>query len=499
MLFNILSEDRLEKTAMSAVCQAVIFSVLLVAAGCESGSTNNNGNPDPDGDKPVNVEPASLSILQAEHSCAAAACHGGIEQKTDSRIGRNEANLWKMHDPHIGAYDALVGAEGQNMARLLNGENGLPAHKDKRCLACHAPGLMQLAQDDPALDDGMTGLGCMACHGQSTDWVYAHVSWDYANAKPKDVKKWYDDSGMTVLNDEHTRTTLCISCHVGGIDNDRWPHREVNHDLIAAGHPRMHFDNLRFHEALPPHWLPKKSTEDVKDPLRKYAYGQLLAMDAWLELLEYRIESLDKPGSHTVWPEFSEHACFDCHHDLVVKSWRKGNPPNSNAPRWGNYYAAMMPQHLLLLEKLSNEDRTTVTNMLDQMQQAMHSYLPDNEKVLKLANGIRLKLKPHLKDLLSKPNSAAVQEFRLACKKILEDDQRIQTMRWEEAVQLYMAIDTAMRGSKSASFQVSLDKLAESLQFDTAGKVVFESPRTFRLKTDFTEPLRSVQKTFPEN
>ena len=497
MFLNILSHKDGPNKQLRFVCLSVSLLAYIAAHGCNFGSGGGNDGDKPDDKKPFKPNPAVLTILQAEHSCAAAACHGGIEPKTDSRIGRNEANLWKMHDPHIGAYDALRGSEGQNMARLLNGEDGLPAHKDKRCLACHAPGLMELAEDDPALEDGMTGLGCMACHGQSTDWVYSHVSWDYSDSSK--VKSHYADTGMTVLNDEHTRTTLCISCHVGGVDNERWPHREVNHDLIAAGHPRMHFDNLRFHEALPPHWLPKESTEDSKDPLRQYAYGQILAMDAWLELLQYRIENLDKPESHTVWPEFSEHACFDCHHDLVDNSWRKGNPPKSFAPRWGNYYSAMMPQHLLLLEKLSEEDRSSVENMLDQMHKAMHSYQPDETEVLKLANGIRVILEPHLKDLLNKPDDAAAQEFRQACKLVLEDEERIEKMRWEEAVQLYLAIETATRNKKDDAFRDSLDKFAKTLQFDTSGRVIFESPRTFRFESNLMEPLRSVQKTFPEN
>ena len=45
-----------------------------------------------------------------------------------------------------------------------------------------------------------------------------------------------------------TRADLCATCHVG---TDR---ADVNHDLIAAGHPRLSFELGSFVATMPPHW-----------------------------------------------------------------------------------------------------------------------------------------------------------------------------------------------------------------------------------------------------
>ena len=54
------------------------------------------------------------------------------------------------------------------------------------------------------------------------------------------------------------RAEKCVSCHVGDES------RNVDHELIAAGHPDLVFDLETYTAMLPPHWrtAPSDGVED---------------------------------------------------------------------------------------------------------------------------------------------------------------------------------------------------------------------------------------------
>src|SRR5205823_4821454 len=137
---------------------------------------------------------------------------------------------------------------------------------------------------------------------------------------------------------------MCVDCHVGK------PGSDVNHDLIAAGHPWLKFEFSAFHAHYPKHWDDAKDRDPAKDPrggkdfeLRAWAAGQLVSAEAALNLLA---ERADEEKKHP-WPEFAEYDCFACHHDLKAKSSHQqryleqaGNKKPGELV-WGDWYLSV--------------------------------------------------------------------------------------------------------------------------------------------------------------
>jgi hypothetical protein len=132
---------------------------------------------------------------------------------------------------------------------------------------------------------------------------------------------------------------LCAGCHVGG------PGRDVDHDLIAAGHPRLDFELHAYLDALPKHW--STAAEKAKRPEYEalvWMIGQVVSARASLEQLAARARAAESP--RRPWPEFAEYACASCHHDL-------SEPPRPAGPRagaeglgsppWGTWYLTNIP------------------------------------------------------------------------------------------------------------------------------------------------------------
>jgi hypothetical protein len=93
----------------------------------------------------------------------------------------------------------------------------------------------------------------------------------------------------------------------------------MNHDLIAAGHPRLNFDYATYVRALPPHWTEKdRSGTTVKArPATEIAHdwlvGRAATTAAACELLADRVGGAARKAP---WPELSEFDCYACHHNL---------------------------------------------------------------------------------------------------------------------------------------------------------------------------------------
>src|SRR5262249_35051891 len=145
------------------------------------------------------------------------------------------------------------------------------------------------------------GIGCESCHGTAQQWLGVHYARDWRN-KSDDEKRTL---GFQPLKGLGERAHLCVSCHVGDVN------KEVNHDLIAAGHPRLNFEFGAFQAIMPKHW-PDEGTHGQPDfEARAWAVGQVVSAQAALALLKHRASTTRSP-----WPEFAEYECFACHHDL---------------------------------------------------------------------------------------------------------------------------------------------------------------------------------------
>jgi hypothetical protein len=279
------------------------------------------------------VPDAAITALGAA-SCATTACHGG-PQAGNRDVHSFAFTIWAKTDPHAGAYETLHDPRSQRMAELLGVG---PAHRADVCLACHS---MQAETPRPLPHEVLAdGVACGSCHGDATLWREAHTlsSWKDRSVEERAALGYRD------MTDISARVRTCVPCHVGDST------REVDHDLIAAGHPRLAFEFSAYQRLWPRHWSPAHTAE-VKDDFgaRSWAVGQAETLRAVAELLAVRAErsaraadapepSLQTPVA-TVWPEFAEFDCYACHRSLGSDTFVGGRAvewrtPVPGTPAW---------------------------------------------------------------------------------------------------------------------------------------------------------------------
>ncbi|MFM8985302.1 MAG: multiheme c-type cytochrome [Planctomycetia bacterium] len=205
--------------------------------------------------------------------CATASCHGGPAAGNHD-VQSFAATLWAERDPHARAYATLHEPRSRNMAAVLG--IGEP-HRAEQCLACHSTQASWGAPLPPAaLADG---VACGSCHGDATRWVAVHhlPEWKQLDHEAR------ADLGYRDLSDARSRVRTCIPCHVGDAS------REVHHDMIAAGHPRLAFEFAAYERLWPRHWSPRSRAEAAIDfAERSWAVGQAETLAAVARLLEVR-------------------------------------------------------------------------------------------------------------------------------------------------------------------------------------------------------------------
>jgi hypothetical protein len=287
-------------------------------------------------------------------SCAAAACHGdaNVPSLTNADVKDHwpsSATHWLAVDPHRQAYAALQSPLAEKIVQQL--KTGLKATEDHRCLACHTtPALADpKLKSTPELESlRAEGVSCVACHGEGSLWIHPHTAWKGNRAAAM------SGTGFTDLNDATKRAETCAGCHIGAPANGDVPVRDMNHDMIAAGHPPLDyvrhqdsnlyyptktFENLQ--SRLLPHWTsrsrgggPYEESNFTKAFLEQ---SGLIATDepprrhgaAYARLHDDRIKRSADAKSRTPWPEFADphkipgssyqsNECWHCHRRIPV-------------------------------------------------------------------------------------------------------------------------------------------------------------------------------------
>lgn len=249
-------------------------------------------------------------------SCAASACHGGVQPRLDTRIQQNEYSTWVVKDQHARAHAVLSNPVSQRIARILKLGK---AETAPRCLACHSLAVPESAKGRPI--DLSDGVSCENCHGPASAWLGPHTMRDWKHERSVQM-------GMYDTKDLVKRAEKCLGCHLGT------PTQNVDHELIAAGHPDLVFELDSFQAVMPRHWKePAKPWRGVQT----WAVGQAVQLREGLKRVAWRSKG-------NVWPEYAELECFACHHSLTpaMESWRQetgyegrraGDPP-FNASRF---------------------------------------------------------------------------------------------------------------------------------------------------------------------
>jgi hypothetical protein len=363
--------------------------------------------------KPLDaVRPSSL--LTGTASCAGRSCHGSLEPLNRTGSWQQEYTLWTSHDPHTRAYQILFDPPAKEMARRL-GLPGANAHESALCLGCHVnPAAARTPTDATEAEfirqERPYGVGCETCHGSAVHWLDAHLTspWKTKNAE----EKWRGH-GLVPLGDAARQIQTCAGCHVGTPATAASPARDVNHDLLAAGHPRLMFEASSFLANLPAHGKPKPWNE-----VQRWAVGQAVSAEAALELLRHRVQTPAAP-----WPEFAEYDCTGCHHDLTGPSWRRGN----GTWTWATWY-------LTLPRLLAGAELPRLASLANLLEKPSPSKLAVEQQI----EPALAELKQLRERVAAWPDERDFAEQKMRW--LLENPRLERAQNWDAAEQAYLAL-----------------------------------------------------------
>ncbi len=419
--------------------------------------------------------------------CSTLNCHGGPDMAPATDPALREANqtdwsesfrssysVWVSQDPHSNAYRTLLGPRSKRIVSALDPEGKRTYEEvlNDRCVSCHAT---TAPADMSSLALPSEGVGCESCHGPAGGWIRDHVQADWPSMSSK--KK--AEKGMNHTEDLAVRASLCVSCHVGDPGGD--PAREVNHQLLGAGHPRLSFDFYSFQSHLPVHWNQKADRAYRQRPAKDgsggeartsnfdastWAVGQAVAAKAALDQIRTRSTKID--GTSGPWPEFSDFDCYACHHPYQeqpeLRGDRQSDPGSYISGQW---YFAMTKS----LAKWSG--RSSLDEAFDQVSFALGSGLRSNPGQVAESCATAI---GHIgdmiwcRDLAKDPKSLlrAIADFP------------VETGSWDQAAQWYWSVIALYQATGVESIPVNrgLTKLREALVFPDG----LESPGTFDKK-----------------
>jgi hypothetical protein len=449
---------------------------------------------------PAAAGPGAAAVaLAGTPSCSARACHGGAEPVAGPGVQQNEYSTWLAQDQHARAYEALLGPRAARMAENLAATNPdgrvIPAHEDVRCLACHTNPLAAGATGRADLH--REGVGCESCHGPANGdppWLGPHTTGRWNKLEGQARVDAYKRHGMKPLGDPAVQAEVCAGCHVGAPAGNGLPARDLNHDLVAAGHPRLLFELAGYRHNLPPHWRTDKF--DKTEPgyeARVWAVGQVVSARASLALLQSRVAAKDP--DRQPWPEFAEYDCFSCHAGLRRPSWRqesmlrikqeddkaKGRRPGSLP--YSVWYSSLLP---VLSDKAPDGGPGAV---FAELGRAMRQPYPNQAKVHELAGkGIE-----RLDAWLGKGRNEAYDGKRVQAllAELAGRDARVPDMTWDETEQLALAVAALSRAYHTLEGKPLNEQVDEHLR-GLFGRLAFppgfEGPKDFRLQEKRGKP-----------
>lgn len=443
-------------------------------------------------------------------SCASAACHGADGPQGTKSC---EYSTWKESDPHSRAYDVLYSERSLRMARLLWPDDKTPEPwKKSECLACHtsfesARELADPAKSPESASSSLSyGVGCESCHGPARDWIGAHTTDEWRALRPAEKEQL----GFRDLTQPLARAETCVRCHTGS------PNQEVNHDLIAAGHPRLFFNLVGFSESPPTmgeksyrgkwHWLSRRNQVSGSEEsrgiklAREWGVGEVVSAIAALDLLDHRLQESGKPNSN--WPELAEFNCYACHHDLseqdgvggttftIPKASAASNPVVGQLA-WGAWSFATLPA----IAQASGLDAEMIRSSLDKLRKLIPGTDEDRQGALKVVATLKQYLQSVMLPAVENQSIDASWLKSVRSSLLAEAKSSALSSTWDQAAEWYIAF-------------VVLDRLQQDLSNNGDRRIAsrapagllfpkgFDSPRDFSpaVLADF---LKTVENTNP--
>lgn len=429
---------------------------------------------------PTPLLPAPYSSTfqyQGVASCAAAACHHG---NGPAGTKGSEYTTWiAQKDPHSRAYSVLFDRRSLLIEKNLTGTE--KPHENKLCLSCHVNPDVETATHSDRFSR-TDGVGCESCHGAAEKWLSIHFTAPWKNLPLEEKQR----AGMIATKDVAVRAEVCVRCHVG------WQDADVNHDLLAAGHPRLRFEYGAYLTNYPArHWKVADDRGRYGDfEARAWLVGQVASAKAALDLLEYRAD----PQHHKPWPEFAEYGCFGCHHDLRDQDWRQKR--GAGRLPWGTWYFALRS---IVGDELRSS-RPSDLEAFEKLKKLMSNRAPDATETTREAARVSQTLARWADGMAREcRDENALQKLLMALIKGGEDGE----LEWDGAAQRYLGIaavynslsDIDARFKADAQLKSAVYRLADKLgaAFRTDRGVKYDSPWGFK-----PELLRSELRRLDE-
>ncbi|MGL4461082.1 MAG: multiheme c-type cytochrome, partial [Planctomycetia bacterium] len=377
-------------------------------------------------------DPLALKYNGAS-SCSAQACHG--DNGKPGAVG-SEYSTWIFYDPHARAHESLYEPLSQQIVKKM--KLATAAHQTELCLKCHSFAVPKERQTSRFTAED--GVACEACHGPSEKWLAPHQYKSFAEGMTREQKKAQGLWNAAAPGEKPhvaARVDTCVACHVGS------PDKQVDHILIAAGHPRLNFEAGAYMANYPKHWDAGK--ERLVDPsleARTWAVGQLTTLAGALDLLAHRATEAEKTLSTgkdaASWPEFSEYDCYACHHDLADPSWRQQRGYAGVRPGqlpWNSWYWAAPATSLT--KGMPHGAAMSVPNDLLTIQKLMAQPLPPTKKIAAKA----MELAGNLRNWAAEVENASLSDAELV--KLLDalsTEDPLADGNWDAAAQRYLGL-----------------------------------------------------------
>lgn len=474
-------------------------------------------------------------------TCSTFGCHGNF--KSDEPW-RSAYSVWSRYDPHAHAAEGLLGDRGLLMLRKLIATESKAAvvqaapepfaspstpTNDRtesspapltsaseealivkmisdRCIACHATP----AASDRRVREGanshdttantirslranhMAGVSCESCHGAAGGWLAEHATSRWASVPAeKKASEW----GFQDTADLYNRAAICVECHVGPKRDEQQRVFRVDHDLIAAGHPRLSFEFASFLRNLPAHWDVKKDHRRVGPDsyqLTAWRFGnwqhvRALARDSQIQA------SAPLHSDEAAQIDFAQYDCFRCHHQLAGRAaparprraadpGREGFPPAEDA--------AIVQLEWTVREDSSQRATSLVEPLNDFRRWLQRRWGSTASRDANTESLPPTRLVEALDTVEStwrrEPWTVADQCRTLTA--LAREQESASPPRWESAVQLHLAVAALVedrQGSASKSFSLLKrcnEQLGELLTEAAGGKgrnSIYQSPLRF--------------------
>ena len=425
--------------------------------------------------------PESARFLGAV-SCASSNCHGSPNAKDPKakdpagkyyNVRQDEYFTWIKFDKHSKAYEVLGNELSKTIARNL----GLKAaHQSERCLTCHALDSRPGAQAGTL--DLSQGISCEACHGRASGWRDNHTEPGWRN-QPSAVKA---KAGLTALSNPLVRAETCLGCHLGSAKNN------VDHEMLAAGHPDLRFELDNFADRMPRHWFSftqrqDKTRRQESEYSRAWIIGQAVAFQKSLARLAERAK---QPS----WPEFAELDCFACHHSLKDSSWRQANATKTGLglPKWSQARFVMV-RHIIAV--FAPDKLPTINADADELANSMVASTVDGSRTAAIAMRLEKSLAPIVKELDQKlERGVDAKQARQFVDLIVKDLPYLMKTDIRSAEQAAFAVNSLVSDIARTSSDSNRKELAQALESIVRH---VETPERFDPAT-FGKHMQDLQK-----